>query len=170
MPGTGRRPGSSGTSKLPEANLVAVDRRLDEVHRRRADEPGDEDGPRLLVEALRRVDLEDPAVSHDRDALSERHRLDLVVRDVDRRDAEPRVELRERRAHPDPELRVEVRERLVHEERLRLAHDRAAHRDALPLTAGQLRGPALEQILETEHAGHLVDPTPDLGLSACAAP
>ena len=87
-----------------------------------------------------------------RDALAERHRLDLVVRDVDGRDAEPRVELRERGAHPDAQLRVEVRERLVHQERLRLAHDRAAHRDALALAAGELRRLAVEQLARARAA------------------
>ena len=99
---------------------------------------------RLVVERLRLVDLDDLPVAHDRDALAERHRLGLVVRDVDRRDAELRVELRQRGAHADPQLRVEVRERLVHQERLRLAHDRAAHRDALALAAGELRRLAVE--------------------------
>ena len=100
------------------------------------------------VEPLRLVDLEDPPVAHHRDALAERHRLGLVVRDVDRRHAEPRVELGERRAHADAELRVEVRERLVHQERPRLAHDRAAHRDALALPAGELRRAPVEQLAE----------------------
>ena len=95
---------------------------------------------------------------------AERHRLDLVVRDVDGRDAEPPVQLRERGAHADAELRVEVRERLVEQERLRLANDRAAHRDALPLAAGELRRAALEQVDEPEQLGDLVDPARDLGL------
>ena len=118
----------------------------------------------MLVESLRRVDLQDAAVPHDRDALAQRHRLDLVVRDVDGRDAELLVELRERRAHADAELRVEVRERLVHEERLRLAHDRAPHRDALALAARELRRLALEELLEAEQRRDLVDARPDLGL------
>src|ERR687894_149642 len=46
--------------------------------------------------------------------------------------------------HLHAQLRVEVRERLVHQIRLRLAHDRAAHRDALALVAGQVRGLPLE--------------------------
>ena len=117
-----------------------------------------------LVELLRRVDLEDLPVAHDRDALPERHRLDLVVRDVDRRHAEPRVELRERRAHADAQLRVEVRERLVHQERLRLADDRAAHRDPLALAARELRRPPVEELLEPEQLRDLVDPPCDLVL------
>ena len=42
----GRRSGSSGSTWPPTRTTVAVDRRLDEVHRRRADERGDEDVPR----------------------------------------------------------------------------------------------------------------------------
>ena len=62
---------------------------LDQVHRRRADEAGDEQVGR----ARRRG----PAASstccstpllHHRDPVAHRHRLDLVVGDVDRRDAE----------------------------------------------------------------------------------
>ncbi len=47
---------------------------------------------RGAVERLRRVDLLDLPVAHDGDALPEGHRLDLVMRDVDRRRAEPGVQ------------------------------------------------------------------------------
>ena len=147
-----------------DADRVGVDDGLDEVHGRRADERGDEHVSRPRVERLRLVHLDDPPVAHHRDALAQRHRLGLVVRDVDRGDAEPGVQLRERRAHADAQLRVEVRERLVHEERARLAHDRAAHRDPLPLAAGELRRLAVEQLREAEHARDLLDAPSDLGL------
>jgi hypothetical protein len=49
----------------------------------------------MLVQLLRAVDLEDPAVAHHGDALPERHRLGLVVCHVDGRHAEPLVQLRE---------------------------------------------------------------------------
>src|SRR5205807_1403385 len=78
------------------------------------------------------------AFVHHRDALAERHRLDLVVRDVDGRHAEPRVQLLQRRPHRHAQLRVEVGQRLVHQEPLWLADDRAAHRHALLLAAGEL--------------------------------
>src|SRR5918999_633103 len=45
--------------------------------------------------------------------------------------------------------------RLVHEVGRRLADDRAAHGDALLLTAGQLPGPAAEQLVEAEQLRHL---------------
>ena len=71
---------------------------------------------------------------------------------------------RELRAHVDAELRVEVRERLVHQEGGRLAHDRAAHRDALPLPAGEGARAALQELLEPEHAGDVRDAAVDLRL------
>ena len=74
------------------------------------------------------------------------------------------MQLRERGAHVDAQLRVEVRQRLVHEERARLAHDRASHRDALALSAGECRRPALEQLREPEQLGDLVDAASDLRL------
>ena len=42
--------------------------------------------------------------------------------------------------------------------------DRAAHRDALALAARELRGPAVEQVLEAEQRRDLGDPARDLGL------
>ena len=112
----------------------------------------------MLVEPVRRVDLQDPAVAHHRDALAQGHGLDLVVRDVHGGHAEPLVQLRERSAHADAKLGVEVRERLVDQERLRLPHDRAAHGDALALAAREVRGLALEELRESEELRDLVDP------------
>ena len=140
-----------------EANHVSLDRGLDEVHRRRADEGRDEHVTRSRVEHLRLVDLDDAAVAHHGDPLAQRHSLGLVVRHVDGRHPEAPVQLRERGAHADAQLRVEVRQRLVHQERPRLANDRAAHRDALPLAAGELRRLAVEEVREAEHLGDLLD-------------
>ena len=69
-PGRDRPPaGRERDAVLAEHDGVAVDRGLDEVHRRRADERGDEEVARLGVEPLRRVALEDPAVAQHRHAL-----------------------------------------------------------------------------------------------------
>ena len=75
-----------------------------------------------------------------------RHRLDLVVGDVDDRRAEALVEAGDLGARLDAQLGVEVGERLVHQEDGRLADDRPAERDALALAAGQLLRLALEQV------------------------
>jgi hypothetical protein len=165
------RGASVGPERDPEAgelDRVARDLGLDEVHRRRADERGDEEVERLAVEGLRRVDLLHGAVAHHRHPGAERHRLDLVVGDVDRRDPEPVVQPRQLGAHVDAELGVQVRQRLVHQERLRLAHDRPAHGDPLALAAGERARPALEQILQPEQPGDLLDAALDLGFRRLA--
>ena len=146
------------------------DARLDQVHRRGADEAADEeiDGP--LVQLLRRGDLLDLALPHDGDAIAHRHRLDLVVRDVDRRHAELGLEARDLRAHVHAQLRVEVRERLVHQVRLRLAHDRAAHRHPLALAARESAWLAVEERLEPEDVSGIADALVDLGLRRLPQP
>jgi len=102
-----------------------VRRSLEQVHRRRPDEPGDEEVERLVVEVLRPVDLLQDAHAHDGDPVTHRHRLDLVVGHVDRRRPEIVLELCDLGAHLHAQLRVEVRERLVHQEDLRLADNGA---------------------------------------------
>ncbi len=135
-----------------------------EVHRRRADEAGDEDVGRVVVHVPRGVDLLEDAVLEHRDPVAHRHGLDLVVGDVDRRDAEPALQRGDLGAGLHAQLRVEVRQRLVHEEHLRLAHDRPAHRDALALAAGERLRLAVEVLLEVEDLRRLADPLGDLVL------
>ena len=161
-PADGPSVGAERDPESGERDRVAVELGLDEVHRGRADERGDEEVRRLAVERLRTIDLLHGAGAHHRDARAERHRLDLVVRDVDGRDPETLVEACQLGAHVDAQLRVEVRERLVHQERSRFAHDRAAHRDALPLAAGERAGAAMEELLEPEHPRDVSDAALDL--------
>ena len=82
--------------------------------------PADEEVDGAVVELLGRRDLLQLAGAHDRDAVAHRHRLDLVVRDVDRRDVEVALQARDLGARLHAQLGVEVRERLVHQERLRM--------------------------------------------------
>ena len=145
LPAYSRSPGylrtvssGSGTSMAPsriEALPLNGCRRREQVHRRSADEAGHEEVRGPVVESLRLVDLLEDALAHHRDAVAHRHRLDLVVGDVERRGLELLLQLRDVRPHLDAQLGVQVRERLVHEEHLRVAHDRAAHGHALPLPA-----------------------------------
>ena len=137
---------------------------LEEVHRRRPDEACDEEIHRRVVETLRRGHLLQLAVAHHCDAVAHRHRLDLIVRHVDRRHLQRLLDARDLGAHLHAQLRVEVRKRLVHQKRLRLAHDRPSHRDALPLTTGKLSRPALQQVADAEHSRNLLDPALLLGL------
>jgi hypothetical protein len=75
---------------------------LDEIHGGRSDERRHEDVRRRVIELVRGVDLLDPPVPEHRHPLAERHRLDLVVRDVDRGHAEPRVQRGELGTHVHP--------------------------------------------------------------------
>jgi hypothetical protein len=145
-----------------EPAVAALERRLEEVHRRAADEARHEQVGGRVVEPHGRVDLLQDAAAHERDAVAHRHRLDLVMGDVDGRGLELVLDARDLRAHLDAQLRVEVRQRLVHQEHLRLSHDRAAHRDALALAAGERLRLALEQVLEADDLRDPADPLADL--------
>ena len=139
-----------------------------EVHRGGADEPGYEQVDRRLEQVLRRVDLLQPPVQEHGYPVAERHGLDLVVRHVHGGDAEPVVQLVERGPHGDAQLGVQVAQWLVHQEGLRLADDGPAHRDPLPLPAGQRARLALEIRLQAQHLGRLIDPPLDLVLRRLA--
>ena len=109
----------------------------------------------LLVQVARGADLLQHAVLQHRDAVAHGERLGLVVRDVDRGDAEAALERRDLGAGLHAELGVEVRQRLVHEEHLGLTHDGAAHGDALTLTTREGLRLAAEVGLEVEQLGGL---------------
>ena len=111
---------------------------------------GHEEVLRPVVERLGDVELLQDAVAHDGDAVAERHRLDLVVRDVDRRHLEVALDARDLGPHLDAQLRVEVRQGLVHQECPRLAHDRPAHGHALALAARERPRPLAQDVLEAE--------------------
>jgi hypothetical protein len=82
---------------------------------------------------------------HHHDLVGHGHGLDLVVGDIDGGGLQPLVQRLDLGAHRHAQLGVEVGQRLVEQEHLRIAHDGAAHRDALALAAGQLPGIAVEQ-------------------------
>ena len=123
-----------------------------------------------MVELIGRADLLDDALVHDHHAVGQRHGLDLVVGDVDRGGAHLQMHLFDLGAHLHPELGIEVRQRLVEQEHLGVAHDGAAHGDALALAAGELLGLAVEQLRDVEDAGRLVHALLDLGLGKALEP
>ena len=140
-----------------------IDRRLDYVHRRRADEARDEQIGRPLVDLVRRADLLDDAAVHHGDPRRHGHRLDLVVGDVDDGLLEVVVELLDLEAHLGAQLGVEVRQRLVEQEHVDILDQRAADGDALALAAGELRRAAVEQRLDLQELRCPGDAPLDLG-------
>ena len=138
-------------------------RRLKNVHRRRSDELRDERIRRLFVDLARRTHLLDFAGAHHGDALSHRHRLDLVVRDIHGSGAELLLQLRDLAACLNAQFRVEVRQRLVEKKDGRLTNDRAADGDPLTLAAGKLLRLSLEHGSEAENFGGEADAPLDFG-------
>ena len=82
--------------------------------------------------------------------------------DVHGGDVERTLQAGDLGAHLHAQLGVEVGERLVHQERLRLTHDGAAHRDTLALATGEATGLAIEVVRELEDARRFVDALVDL--------
>ena len=137
---------------------------MEQVHRRRPDEARDEQVGGAVVDLLRDAGLLQPPAPHHGDPVAERHRLALVVRHVDRRHREVALDPGDLGAHLDAQLRVEVRQRLVHQEDARLAHDRPAHRDPLPLAAGEGAGLLLQLAGEAEDLRRIGHAALDLAL------
>ncbi len=93
---------------IAEHRLPAADSRVDQVHRGRADEAGDEGRGRAVVELQRLADLLHlAAVQHDQ-PVGQRHRLELVMGDIDRSGAEPVLQLLDLAAHLHAQLGVEI--------------------------------------------------------------
>ena len=59
-----------------------------------------------MEQPLRRVELLQEPVAHDGDPLTERHRIDLVVRDVDRRSLQAALESQDLGQRLQTQLRV----------------------------------------------------------------
>ncbi len=143
--------------RVADLDAVCGDRQCHQVHRGRADETGDERVGRLVVELVGRGELLQLPEPQHGDSIPHRHRLDLVVGDVDGGGAEPSLQRGDLGAGLHAQFRIQVRQRLVHAEHLRLTHDRAAHRDALTLTAGQLGRLAVQELGEVQDLGRILD-------------
>ena len=107
VPAEARTPGDDvgGDGELMLADthrepvVALLESRLDEVHGRTADEARHEQVHRLVEHRLRLAGLLEHAAAHHGHAIAHRHRLDLVVCDVDRRHTEVALHARDLRAH-----------------------------------------------------------------------
>ncbi len=117
-----------------------------------------------MIELVRRAHLFDQALVHHHHPVGKRHGFHLIMRHVDRSRAHLLVHLLDFRPHLHPQLGVEVRQGLVEQEHLRVAHDSAAHGDALALAAGKSLRLAFEQLRDIEDAGGFVDTLLDISL------
>ena len=122
-----------------------------------AEEVGDEDGARQLVDVGRMAELLDAAGVHHRDGVGHRHGLLLVVRDVHERRAHLGLDALELDLHLPAQLEVERAERLVEQQDTGPVDERPGHGDALLLATGQLRGLAAGHRPELDEVEHVLD-------------
>ena len=109
----------------------------------------------MVVDIVGSAQLLHHAALHDGDARSQGHGLDLVVRDVHAGDAAGLVQALDLGAHLHPQLGVQVGQGLVKQKQLGVARQGPAHGHPLALATRQLRRPAVEQVLDLQHGGHL---------------
>ena len=133
-----------------------------EVHRRAADEFGDEAVHGGVIHVPRTADLLDPPGVHHGDPLAHHHGFQLIVGDVDRGGAQLLLQADEVALKRLAPAGVQVAQRLVQQQHLRITHHAAPQSDPLPLAPGQLGGAALQQIADPQHFGRLAHAAFDL--------
>src|SRR5207249_1925083 len=124
---------------------------------RDAEEAGHERRRRPFVELVRSAELLDAAAVHHRDSVGHRHRLLLVMGDVDEGDADVVLEALDEELHLLTQLQVEGSERLVEQEDSRTVDERARGRDPLLLTSRELTRLALSVPAELDEVEHFLD-------------
>ena len=157
-----------GAAVLRKDRLLAAPFHRKEIHRRRADEPGDELVRRPLIDGFRRVVLLHHAVLQHHDAISHGHGLDLVMGDEDHGGLQLLRQRLDLGAHLPAQFCVEVGERLIEQEGFWIAHDSAPHRHALTLATGQFLRLAVEIRIDMQQRGRALYALVDLGLGHTA--
>src|SRR5471032_1304192 len=158
--GAAQRQGDAGAGVQQHFAALAFDAgdfALEEAHFRRAEEPGDKQVGRLVIQVQRRADLFHFAAIEHHDFVGHGHGLDLIVGHVDHRGLQVLVQTQQLQAHLHPQGRVEVGQRFVEQEYFRITHDRPADGHALTLAAGQLFRLAFKHRPEFENACRLAD-------------
>mmetsp|Transcript_6369 Transcript_6369/g.11421 ORF Transcript_6369/g.11421 Transcript_6369/m.11421 type:complete len:337 (+) Transcript_6369:325-1335(+) len=164
LAGLGAAGGQAQWQRAVQRHAIGAHRGGHEVDGRRAEEAGNKQVGRRLVDLGGRADLLDDAALHHDDARGQGHGLDLVVGHIDHGVAQGLVQQLEFTAQLGAQLGVEVGERLVEQEHAGLAHQRPADGDALALATRELRRLALQQRAQLQHVGGLLDAPGDLGL------
>jgi hypothetical protein len=116
----------------------------------------------LLVNLARCAALHEFAGSHEGDAVGKRHRLTLIVRDVDECRAKPYLDGAEFRLKSLAQLQVESPQWLVQEKDFRLIDEGAYKCDTLLLPTGQRLHVPVRHLLEVGELEGVRYPTSEL--------
>ena len=168
QPGSRSRAAVSVTSLSPSLQAPLDRREVDQVHRRRPYELTGKDVDRFEEHLVGLRDLHDPAIVHQHDAVGKRHGLALVVRDIDRGDAELALQMAEFPAHFLAKLLVDRRQWLVEQQHGGIANDGTGKRHLLARAGRQGAGIAGKVVAELEDVGDPIELARDLGLGNAA--
>lgn len=89
-----------------------------------------------MVQIPRRADLRDQATIHGADPVAKRHRLGLIVGDIDRGDAELAQQAVDLLPQLVAQARIQRRERFVQQQHPWTGRDGAGQGNPLPLSPG----------------------------------
>ena len=118
-----------------------------QVHLRAANEFRDKLVLRVAVKLTRASCLHDNTLIQHNNPVGKCHRFGLVMRDIDRGDAELVMQPRDLEAHIHPQRRIQIRQRLVEEKSPGFTDDGTADGHTLTLSAGQLFRQPVQQRL-----------------------
>src|SRR5258707_13154665 len=135
---------------------------LEEIDTGRADKKCDKLAARQVVEFGAGANLLDFAVVHDRDAITQRHGLGLIVRDINAWLPFGAVQQENILARLVAQLGVEIGQWLIEQIYVGVSHHAARQSHTLALAATELAWLALEQVINAEHLRRLRHALTDL--------
>ena len=135
------------------------------VHGGRSDERRDESVGRLVVQRTRCSHLLQKPILEHRDAITHRHGLYLVVRDIDGCRSEATLQRGDLGACLHAQLRVQIGQRLIHQEDLGFTNDGPSHGHSLTLAPGKRFGFAIKVVGEIQERCSFFDASVDLSLA-----
>ncbi|MGY4546710.1 hypothetical protein ACVMDO_002139 [Bradyrhizobium sp. USDA 4513] len=121
-----------------------------EVNGRIAEQARDRDRCGLGIDIGRRRDLREPAVDQDRDAVGDRHRLAIVLGDVEHGGSAAPQQVRQLEPHLVAQLCVDIAQRIIQQQNIRIADQRPRQRRALLLSVRQFARRVTEHVLDLE--------------------
>ena len=153
-----------GDARVAHQRVPGGQARRQHVHRRVAEKRRDLDRGRAPVDFFGGADLHDAPIHKNRQAIRHRHRLFLVMGDIDGGYVERALQAAQFHPGFHAQFRVQVRQGFVEQEQRGFAHDRARQGDALLLAARELSGPAFEQVVDAHARGGFAHRRVDLRL------
>uniref|UniRef100_A0A8W7P6H0 Glucose-6-phosphate isomerase n=1 Tax=Anopheles coluzzii TaxID=1518534 RepID=A0A8W7P6H0_ANOCL len=119
---------------------------------------------RVLVQALRAVDLLDFALGEHCHAVGHGERFALVVGHVHHGHAQAFVQMLDFHLHVFAQLLVQCAQRFIHQHQLRFEYQGTGQGHTLLLAAGHLAGVAVGKLVQLHHGQGALDPLGDIGL------